>query len=105
MIDAAISPDGKQVAMISNQGASRFTLFLGDAKNGFDLEKAKKTSVRACKVVWRSDGRELLVIQADAGCQEEVGTLARVQVGATREGETLNAAGNDPVYQPLALEG
>lgn len=105
MLDATISPDGKQIAMISNQGVSRFTLFLGDAKNGFDIKKAKKTSVRACKVVWRSDGRELLVIQADAGCREEVGALVRVPAGSTREGETLNPAGNDPVYQPLSLEG
>ncbi|MDA0185599.1 PASTA domain-containing protein [Solirubrobacter phytolaccae] len=105
MLDATISPDGKQIAMISNQGVSRFTLFLGETKNGFDLKKAKKTTVRACKVVWRSDGRELLVIQADAGCVEEVGTLARVPVDATREPETLNASGNDPVYQPLSLEG
>ena len=61
--------------------------------------------MRACKVVWRSDGAELLVIQSDAGCGENVGTLARVSAGRTRELETLNARGDDPVYQPLALEG
>lgn len=105
MLDAVVSPDGRQIAMISNQGSSTFTLFIGEAKNGFDIEKAKKTTVRACKVVWRSDGLELLVIQADAICSEDVGSLARVQAGATRELETLNARGDDPVYQPLTIEG
>jgi hypothetical protein len=105
MLDATISPDGQQLAMVANEGASRFTLFLGDVKDGFDLSKAKKTTVRACKVVWRSDGRELLVIQADAGCTEDVGTLARVAVGDLRVAETLNASGDDPVYQPLTIEG
>jgi beta-lactam-binding protein with PASTA domain len=105
MLDAAISPDGKTLAMVSNFGVARFTLFLGDIKDGFDVEKARKTTARACKVVWRSDGRELLVIQADEACQERVGTLARLPFGSTREAETLNAAGDDPVYQPLKLEG
>ena len=105
MIDATISPDGKQIAMISNLGSSRFQLFLGDVKNGFDIEKAKKTNVRACKVVWRSDGRELLVIQSDAICNEKVGALVRVGVTDLRVGEQLNASGDDPVYQPLTLEG
>ncbi len=105
MIDATISPDGKQIAMISNLGSSRFQLFLGDVKDGFDIEKAKKTNVRACKVVWRSDGRELLVIQSDAICNEKVGALVRVGVTDLRVGEQLNASGDDPVYQPLTLEG
>ena len=73
MIDATISPDGKQIAMISNLGSSRFQLFLGDVKDGFDIEKAKKTNVRACKVVWRSDGRELLVDPVRRHLQREGG--------------------------------
>jgi hypothetical protein len=105
MLDATISPDGEQIAMISNEKGSTFTLYIGAAKDGFDIEKARRTTVRACKVVWRSDGAELLVIQSDAGCSENVGTLARVSVERTRELETLNARGDDPVYQPLALEG
>ena len=91
--------------MVSNEKSSTFTLYLGETKNGFDIDKAKRTTVRACKVVWRSDGAELLVIQADAGCGENVGALVRVQAGATRELETLNARGDDPVYQPPTPEG
>jgi hypothetical protein len=104
-IDAAISPDGKRLAMISNQGSSRYTLWLSDDPDDFLLSSAKKTSVRACKVVWRSDGQELLVIQADAACSENAGTLARVDANATRELETLAPFGDDMVYQPLSLEG
>src|SRR5262249_38064553 len=71
-VDCAISPDGKKLAIVSNEGASFFRLWIGDA-NDFHLTKATATPVRACKVTWRGDGQELLVIQSDALCQEEVG--------------------------------
>ena len=32
--------------------------------------------MRACKVAWRSDGIELVVVQADEGCREANGQLA-----------------------------
>ena len=41
---------------------------------------AKPTAVRACKVAWRSDGEALVVVQADEGCQEEVGALVRLPI-------------------------
>ena len=107
MLDAAISPDGKRLAMVSNQGSSSFRLLLSDDDTGdFLLRARKRTQVRACKVVWRGDGQELLVVQADAGCGEDVGTLSRVaDRQRSRNGEDLNAAGDDPAYQPLTLGG
>ena len=79
VLDAALSPDGKRMALVSNQGGGPFQLYL--AKPGdFLLTSAKPTDVRACKVAWRSDGEELVVVQADEICQESVGSLVRLPV-------------------------
>ena len=44
MIDAALSPDGKRLAMVSNQGSSIFRLWIGDDPTDFLLSSAKQTS-------------------------------------------------------------
>ncbi|MGH2969888.1 MAG: PASTA domain-containing protein, partial [Solirubrobacteraceae bacterium] len=72
--DAAISPDGRRLALVSNQGGGPFQLYLAKAGD-FLLTNAKPTGVRACKVVWRSDGKELVVVQADEACAEPNGEL------------------------------
>ena len=75
VLDAAISPDGKRLALVSNQGSSFFQLWLADDPDDFPLTSAKATPVRACKVAWRGDSQELIVVQADAGCAEQTGSL------------------------------
>ena len=62
-------------------------------------------SVRACKVAYRGDGQEVMVVQADAGCTEDVGTLVRLSVKDVKTHRELNAAGDDPQFQPLNLGG
>jgi hypothetical protein len=102
VIDAALSPDGKRLALITNQGSSFFRLWLGKPGD-FLLTSAKPTPVRACKLAWRGDGRELMVVQADAQCGENVGGLVRAPVDDLRNQKELNAAGDDPAFQPFVL--
>ncbi len=104
VLDAAISPDGKQLAVVSNQGSSFFKLFL-TAPGDYKLEDARGTAIRACKVAWRGDSQELIVVQADAGCAEQTGTLSRLSPNATRQGTDVAANGDDPVFQPFVLGG
>jgi beta-lactam-binding protein with PASTA domain len=104
VIDAAMSPDGKQLALISNQGTSFFRLWLAK-KGDFLLTSAKPTPARACKVTYRGDGQEVMVIQADALCQEDVGALVRFNVKDSKSQRELNAAGDDPQFQPFNLGG
>ena len=101
VIDAAISPDGKQLALVSNLGSSFFRLSL--AKPGdFLMTQSKQTPVHSCKVTWRGDSQEVMVVEADALCQERVGSLVRFDVNDVNSQKQLGALGNDPEFQPIA---
>jgi len=102
MLDAAISPDGKRGAFVSNQGGGPFQLYLGKPTD-FLLTSAKATNVRACKVAWRSDGEALVVVQADEDCQESVGSLVRLPFKNPTEQNEVGFNGDNPVFQPLTL--
>jgi beta-lactam-binding protein with PASTA domain len=102
VIDLAISPDGKRMAVVANFERDVFQLFLGNPKD-FLLTDAKAVGVRACKVAWRSDNAELVVVQADEACAEANGQLVRMPVDKPREQQQLGLSGDNPVFQPLAL--
>jgi hypothetical protein len=105
VIDAEVSPDGKQLALIANFSTGAFRLWLASDPNDFLLTSAKLTPVRACKLAWRGDSQELMVIQSSATCNEEVGALVRVPVASVRDEKTLNPSANDPSYQPVNIGG
>jgi dipeptidyl aminopeptidase/acylaminoacyl peptidase len=102
VLDAAISPDGKQMAVVNLDGDGPELLL---AKPGdFKLADAKPLGVRACKVVWRPDGRELVVVRADDCLGSVTGELIRVPVRTPKEQVSLKLKGDNPVFQPLAAE-
>ena len=108
MLDAAFSPDGKRIALVSNIGSSAFRLWLSDntkSADDFLLTSAKATPTRACKVSWRSDSQVVILVQGDAGCGEDVSTLARVGVGSVRDERGLSATGDDPSFRPPVSGG
>ena len=89
VIDWAPSPDGKTVAAVANFDSDAFQLYFAKPKD-FLLTDAKPQGVRACKVAWRSDGQEIVVVQADQFCAEPNGQLA---AHAGQEAERPAAAG------------
>ncbi len=103
VIDASLSNDGKRLALVSNQGGGPFQLYL--AKPGdLLLTSAKPTGVRACKAAWRSDSVDLVVVQADEFCGEDVGELVRLPANSPKENQQqLGSNGDNPVFQPLTL--
>jgi WD40 repeat protein len=105
VLDAAISPDGKRLAVIANFGTGAFRLWLAKDPNDFTLSNATLTPVRACKLTWRGDSQELMVIQSSATCDEAVGALVRVPVNQVRDEKTLNPSADDPSYQPVNVGG
>ena len=56
VLDAAISPDGKQMAVV-NLGSNGLPDLLLAKPDDFLLADAKPLGVRACKVIWRPDGK------------------------------------------------
>ena len=102
VLDWSISPDGKRAAMVANFETGAFQLYVGKPKD-FPLTEAKPQPVRACKVAWRSDGVELVVVQADEGCREANGQLARMPVDQPTKQQGLGFSGDNPVFQPLSL--
>jgi beta-lactam-binding protein with PASTA domain len=100
--EAAISPDGKRLALIGRKGNGPFELLLG--KPG-DFDNAKSTGVRACKLAWQPDSRALAIVQSDAVCSDPLGSLVRLQVDDPTKQDELNANGDNPVFQPLSLGG
>ena len=103
VIDFAISPDGKQMAAAANFDSDIFQLYLGKPKD-FLLTEAKPQNVRACKISWRSDGKEIVVVQANEICTEGNGQLARMPVKNPRDQQLLAGIGDNPAFQPLTLE-
>jgi hypothetical protein len=102
VIDFSISPNGKQMAAVANFDTDAFQLYLGKPKD-FLLTEAKPQNVRACKVAWRSDGVDLVVVVADELCQEPNGTIVRMPVGQPAKQQGLSLSGDNPVFQPLSL--
>jgi beta-lactam-binding protein with PASTA domain len=104
VIDWAISPDGKRVAAVANFDTDAFQLYFAKPKDVF-LTDAKPQGVRACKVAWRSDNKEIVTVQADELCQEDNGQLVRMPVKNPRSGQRqLGFSGDNPAFQPLTLE-
>ena len=102
VIDAAISPDGKQLAAIANLDTSEFRLYL-TTPDDLRLEKAKPLPVQACKVVWRPDSAEVAIVQAGATCGQATGQIARIDVAKPTEAKVLVAGGDNPAFQPLRV--
>jgi beta-lactam-binding protein with PASTA domain len=103
VIDWSISPDGKTVAAVANFDSEAYQLYFAKPKD-FLLTDAKPQGARACKVAWRSDGQEIVLMQADEGCTENNGQLARAPVKNPRTGQQLlGFSGDNPAFQPLTL--
>jgi dipeptidyl aminopeptidase/acylaminoacyl peptidase len=105
VLDAAISPDGRHLALVSDLRSSGYQLWL-TTPGDFRLRVAQPTGVRACKVAWRSDSRELAVLQSNELCTEDVeGTLVRLPLAHPTSLTEFAAKGDDPSFQPLRTGG
>jgi beta-lactam-binding protein with PASTA domain len=98
----AFSPDGKRLALASNQAGGGFQLYVTQPDD-FKLAKAAVLPVAACSLAWRPDGAELAVV-SNPGCQAGVlGQIARVDPAHPNQVVALAAQGAHPAWQPLKL--
>ena len=103
VIDFAISPDGKRMIAVANFDSDAFQLYLGKPKDVL-LSDAKPLGVQACKGAWRSDGKEVVVVQADQECAQSNGQIVRMPIDNPGAQQTLGFTGDNPAFQPLTLE-
>jgi beta-lactam-binding protein with PASTA domain len=103
VLDAALSPDGKRLAAVRLDGDGQAELYMAKPSDLL-LSNADPLGVRACKVIWRPDGKDLLVVRADDCLLAETGDLIRLPVANPGEQVALSLKGDNPVFQPLAAE-
>ena len=104
VLDAVISPDGKQMAVVRVGGDGRPELLLAKPDDFLLQSDPKPLGVRACKVIWRPDGQELVVVRADDCFASATGELIRLPVDNPKQQVSLKLTGDNPIFQPLAAE-
>jgi beta-lactam-binding protein with PASTA domain len=103
VIAGAFAPSGKQVALVSNIGSPFFRVVL--AKPGSLASGGKSLPVHACEVAWRPDGQEMAVVQSDAACRTQLGSVVRVSISDPRQQFVVASSGRHVAYQGLASAG
>jgi beta-lactam-binding protein with PASTA domain len=103
VLDAALDPDGRRWAVVLRDADGRGELYLAKPRDLL-LSDAERLGVRACKVIWRPDGKQLLVVRAD-DCGSETGELIRLSASNPKDDQdSLGLSGDNPAFQPLAAE-
>ncbi|HUO72197.1 MAG TPA: PASTA domain-containing protein [Solirubrobacteraceae bacterium] len=105
ILAGAFSPDGKQVALVSNIGTGGFYLFLAPRGDFALAPPAQATASPACQVSWRPDGHELAVMQADLLCKESSGAILTLDPTQLNLEHRVATQAADPAWQPLASGG
>lgn len=102
---AAFSPNGKQMALVSNAGQQDFFLYIVPRGN-FNPTPAQQLPVRACEVAWRPDGKQLAVMQPAGLCSPTAsGAIVAVDPKDARASQTLVTIGAHPAWQAVAGSG
>jgi hypothetical protein len=103
VLDAVPSPDGKQLAVVLRSANGTTNLLLAKPDD-LPLANARALGVRACKVIWRPDGRQLVVVRNDDCLGTETGELIRLSIANPKVGRSIGLRGDNPTFQPLAAE-
>jgi hypothetical protein len=106
-IAGAFSPNGKQVALLSNIGGGSFHVVLAPRGDYSLAPPAKVTAIAGCRVAWRPDGQALAVVVAQASCTSspigDIGVVNIHNLAGIPKAIATNA--DNPVWQPLSLGG
>jgi beta-lactam-binding protein with PASTA domain len=97
----AFSPDGKKMALVAGSNSAGFNLFIVKAGN-FNPTQQDELPVTACQISWRSDSKELAVMQANGLCgPAATGKIVAVDLANPRQPTLLAPIGAHPAWQPV----
>jgi Tol biopolymer transport system component len=101
---AAFRPDGKRLALSANWGSTYFHLFLLPVHGAKLGKPVSLPRIESCELAWRSDGKELAIVQRDATCSQ-FGTIVRVEVAHPDRRSVLTKLGaENPAWDPVTPE-
>jgi Tol biopolymer transport system component len=97
----AFSPDGKKLALVAGSNANGFNLYIVKSTD-FSPTPQDELPVTACEVSWRSDSKELAVMQANGLCgPQATGKIVAVDLANPRQPTLLAPLGAHPAWQPV----
>jgi beta-lactam-binding protein with PASTA domain len=103
VLDAAISPDGKRLAAISNLDTAVPQLYV-TTPDDIRLRKTKPLPLPACKVMW-IDSENLALVKFGTQCQPDGGEIVRIDIKDPSSSQPIAAPGDNPAFQPLSAAG
>jgi beta-lactam-binding protein with PASTA domain len=109
VIAGALSPDGKQLALVGDFAASGFNVYLTKPSD-FKLQQARRLHISACQLSWRSDSQALAVLHTDTQCSQTstgqiVGTVETFSLADPAATTQIFTPASHPAWEPLALNG
>ena len=97
----AFSPDGKKMALVAGSIANGFNLYIVKP-NDFSPTQQNELPVTACQISWRSDSKELAVMQPNGQCAPAAtGKIVGVDLSNPNNLSTLVPLGAHPAWQPV----
>jgi hypothetical protein len=97
----AFSPDGKKMALVAGSIANGFNLYIVKP-NDFSPTQQDGLPVTACQISWRSDSKELAVMQPNGQCAPAAtGKIVGVDLSNPNNLSTLVPLGAHPAWQPV----
>jgi hypothetical protein len=99
----AFSPDGKQLALVAGSISAGFNLYIVKANGSFSpTPQDAVPGVTACQISWRSDSKELAVMQPNGACAPAAtGKIVGVDLSDPGNLHVLAPLGAHPAWQPV----
>ena len=98
----AFSPDGKKMALVAGSIANGFNLYIVKRRRLQPHPAGRAAGVTACQISWRSDSKELAVMQPNGQCAPAAtGKIVGVDLSNPGNLSTLAPLGAHPAWQPV----
>ncbi len=98
----AFSPDGKKMALVAGSTANGFSLYTVKPGDFNPTQQDQVPGVTACQISWRSDSKELAVMQANGLCgPAATGKILGVDLSNPSDLHVLAPLGAHPAWQPV----